>query len=241
MECKILEDSSIKINNIINNELEIFSKKIIESVNINSDIASYKDLINKKNIKIVEQESIITTLTEDIKELKKVSMISSLTKQVSEKNIIIKNLENKIKTLESKLKSEKNKVTELKSEIETKSLDDSISTTHSEIFDSMNNLNNTDNSKVDSPKFIDNQKKTENLVIKETKTNDILCGKEEENKELDEEEDEEDEEEEEEVLEVKIKKKIYYVSDNIIYKKNKDESIGKKLGIYINGKPVFDS
>ena len=79
---KLIEDSKIRIASIISNELENLYKNINENSEYEIEISNYKEIINKKNTKIVELESIITSLKEEQQGFTKVSMISSLNNAV---------------------------------------------------------------------------------------------------------------------------------------------------------------
>lgn len=201
---KLIEDSKIRIASIISNELENLYKNINENSEYEIEISNYKEIINKKNTKIVELESIITSLKEEQQGFTKVSMISSLNNAVIRKDEEISKLNTKVKSLQEKLKTFKDKP---KYEISQSS-------------PSNTNISlNSDHVSHTSTVSESNEKKIEI------------------NDEVD--DDELEDEEVEDVLEVKIKKKYYYVSDNKIYEKLDDGEMGDIIGEYINGKPKF--
>ena len=231
--CKIIIDNNNKLNDTsdLEKEIEIQKQNVIEKENQNSELK--KTIIDMEE-KIKSNEELIEkfkndniNLENDIRDLKKVSLISKLTKELEKKNLEITKLKDKIG---------KKQLNDLKC---YKSLNNSPNTSpNTSPNNSANKLSNIND--VDISKGCQSTNDLHNNTVsieneEDEKLNTDNSEELDKNDKLQEETLVSDEEEEE-IYEVKYRKKTYYVKEDFVYIKNEDESIGEQIGNYINNK-----
>ena len=244
--CKIIIDNNNKLNDTsdLEKEIEIQKQNVIEKENQNSELK--KTIIDMEE-KIKSNEELIEkfkndniNLENDIRDLKKVSLISKLTKELEKKNLEITKLKDKIG---------KKQLNDLKC---NKSLNDSQNTSpktsaNTSPKTSANTSPKTSPKKLSNTTDINISKNSQSDSINNLHIN-VESREEEVDEKLNTEKSEEVDkneklqeeplvsDDEEEIYEVKYRKKTYYVKEDLVYVKNEDESIGKKVGKYINNK-----